>query len=126
MNSETLVYHLRDTGIISITKDQTEVQRLIDDGVLSRKRAANYHRRNILLSAISNYSDYTLFQTEFYILAGDRLVLLSDGSYNLIRKKEIRDLSLQEHNLSNLSNKILNLIESREIRDDYSFVACQI
>ncbi|MCY4329008.1 MAG: protein phosphatase 2C domain-containing protein, partial [Endozoicomonadaceae bacterium] len=48
---DTRLYHLRNEGIISVTKDQTEVQKLIDDGKIKKKRAQHYHRRNILLSA---------------------------------------------------------------------------
>jgi protein phosphatase len=123
---DTRLYHLRNNGIVSITKDQTEVQKLIDDGVLSKKRAARYHRKNVLLSALTNYSDYSLFQTEFYISAKDRLILLSDGAYDLIAKKEIRDLSVKNSEITDFISDILSLIESRIIKDDYSVVASEI
>lgn len=123
---DTRLYHLRNNGIVSITKDQTEVQKLIDDGVLSKKRAASYHRKNVLLSALTNYSDYSLFQTEFYISAKDRLILLSDGAYDLIAKKEIRDLSVKNSEITDFISDILSLIESRIIKDDYSVVASEI
>lgn len=123
---DTRLYHLRNNGIISITKDQTEVQKLLDDGVLSKKRAVKYHRRNVLLSAMTNYTDYSLFQTEFFINKGDRLLLFSDGAYDLISKVEMRNLSINELDVSNLSMKIRSLIESRVIKDDYSLVACEI
>lgn len=123
---DTRLYHLRGNGIISITKDQTEVQKLIDDGVLSKKRAIKYHRRNVLLSAISNYSDYSLFMTEFFINIGDRIVLTSDGAYELIKKIEIRDISKNQIKISDFGGGIKKILESREIRDDYSLVACEI
>lgn len=123
---DTRLYQLRKNGIIAITRDQTEVQKLIDDGVLSKKRAIRYHRKNVLLSALTNYSDYSLFQTEFYISSSDRLLLLSDGAYDLISKKEIRDLSLQNDNVKKLLEDILNLVESRTIKDDYSVIISEI
>lgn len=123
---DTRLYHLRNSGIVSITKDQTEVQKLIDDGVLSKKRAVRYHRRNVLLSAMTNFSDYALFQTEFYISPNDRLLLLSDGAYDLINKVEIRDLSVQQETVIDLNNSIMNLIESRTIKDDYTVVAFEV
>jgi len=123
---DTRLYQLRHNGIIAITKDQTEVQKLIDDGVLSKKRATRYHRKNVLLSALTNYSDYSLFQTEFYINSSDRLLLLTDGAYDLVSKKEIRDLSLMNSEVSSFAGDILSLIESREIKDDYSVVIGQV
>ena len=123
---DTRLYHLRNTGIISVTKDQTEVQKLIDDGVLSKKRAEKYHRRNVLLSALTNYSDYSLFETEFYVNPSDRLILVTDGAYGLIKKIEIRDLSLKNDQIQDLTENVKTTIESRKISDDYSLVACQI
>jgi serine/threonine protein phosphatase PrpC len=123
---DTRLYQLRHNGIVAITKDQTEVQKLIDDGVLTKKRAVRYHRKNVLLSALTNYSDYSLFQTEFYIGSSDRLLLLSDGVYNIVSKKEIRDLSIKNPEVSSFVGDILSLIESREIKDDYSVVVGQV
>lgn len=123
---DTRLYQLRHNGIIARTKDQTEVQKLIDDGILTTKQATRYHRKNILLSALTNYSDYSIFQTEFYISSSDRLLLLSDGAYNIASKKEIRDLSIKNIDVSRFLGDILNLIESREIKDDYSVVVAQV
>lgn len=123
---DTRLYHLRNDGILAITKDQTEVQVLIDEGILSKKRAEKYHRRNILISAITNHTDYSLDLIEFTVNDEDRLLLFSDGAYSLIKKLEIRDISVNETNVSSLVMKILELIESRTIKDDYSLVACEV
>jgi protein phosphatase len=123
---DTRLYHLRNDGIKSITRDQTEVQQLMDEGVLTKKRAERYHRRNILLSAITNYSDYTLSLRELVVNDGDRLLLFTDGAYNLIQKVEVRDISVNKIILHEMVDEVLRLIESREIKDDYSLVAYEI
>ena len=120
---DTRLYHLRDRGIVSRTKDQTELQQLIDQGVVSKARAKNYHRKNILLSVMSAYRDYELQIGSFDLLNGDRLVLLSDGAYSLLAKSEIRDLSLQNRNVNTFADSLKFLIESRDIKDDYSVLA---
>ncbi|GAB6070114.1 protein-serine/threonine phosphatase PrpC [Thiomicrorhabdus hydrogeniphila] len=120
------LYHLRNNGIVTITKDQTEVQKLIDEGILSKNRAKKYSRKNILLSAITNFTDYDLFLTSFTVEKGDRLILMSDGAYSLIRKVEIRDISVNSLNIEDLKNNVLNLIESRDIKDDYSAIFLEV
>lgn len=120
------IYHLRANGLVSRTKDQTEVQRLIDDGILSKQRAQNYHRKNILLSVLNAADDYTLQLNSFDLKSGDRLVLLTDGAHSLIHKSEIRDISIRVESVEGLLSEIKNTIESRKIRDDYSVVACEI
>ncbi len=91
---DTRLYHLRNKGIIARTKDQTEVQKLLDDGILNKQRAKNYHRRNVLLSVLTPDRDYELQSTSFNLDTHDRLLLLTDGAYSLASKLELRDLSL--------------------------------
>ncbi|MFJ7109442.1 PP2C family protein-serine/threonine phosphatase [Pseudomonas sp. NPDC098740] len=120
------IYHLRGNGIISRTKDQSEVQRLIDDGILSKQRAKNYHRKNILLSVMNASDKYDLQQNNFELERGDRLILMTDGAHSLIQKSEIRDLSVSNNSLPIFLSEIKSKIETRKIRDDYSVIACEI
>lgn len=122
---DSRLYHLRDEGIISKTKDQTEVQKLIDDRILSKARAKKYHRKNVLLSVMSGYTEYDLQETSFDILIGDRIILLTDGAYALASKKEIRDLSQHSENSKDLLVGLKKQIESRKIIDDYSAIVAE-
>ena len=123
---DTRIYLLREDSILPLTKDQTEAQKLMDDGILSKARAARYHRRHVLLSAMTNFSSYDLAQTERELQSGDRVVLMTDGVSELLEDDEIRDLSVDNAKLGGFVKEAKRLIESRTIRDDYSLVACQV
>lgn len=120
------IYHLRGNGLVSRTKDQSEVQRLLDDGILNKKMAQNYHRKNILLSVMNAADQYELQLNTFEVERGDRVILLTDGAHSLIQKTEMRDLSLSNRSLTEFLHAIKARIETRKIRDDYSVVACEI
>lgn len=122
---DTRLYHLRNSGIMARTTDQTEVQKLIEDGILSKQRAKSYNRRNILLSVLTPRQDYTLQESHFELQSNDRLLLLTDGAYSLASKIELRDLSLKNEEIPAYTNEIRNLIESKRIHDDYSVVTFQ-
>ena len=51
---DTRIYHLRSNGIIQKTKDQTEVALLVDQGILSQRKARKYSRRSVLVSATAS------------------------------------------------------------------------
>lgn len=119
-------YQLRGNGIATRTKDQTEVQRLLDDGILPRHMAKDYPRRNILLSVMNATLDYTLQKSTFSMKSGDRIVLMSDGAYSLLSKSEIRDLSVDSESEASFKSKILELIRTRPIKDDYSAIFCRV
>ncbi|WP_339415114.1 PP2C family protein-serine/threonine phosphatase [Pseudomonas sp. RL_105y_Pfl1_103] len=120
------VYQLRGNGITTQTKDQTEVQRLLDDGILPRHMAKDYPRRNILLSVMNATLDYTLQKKNFSMKEGDRLVLMSDGAYTLISKSELRDISVRSESENSFKDYVLELIRTRPIKDDYSAIFCRI
>lgn len=120
---DSRLYHLRDNGIITRTHDQTELQALIDEGVLSKERAKRYPRRNILLSALSSESEYNLMTSIFDVKFGDRLLLISDGIYRQIQRKEIANISANSITTEKFMSELYNLLLSRGVIDD-STAAC--
>jgi len=123
---DSRLYHLRNKGLVSRTKDQTELQKLLDDGVISKARAQKYYRKNVLLSVMSANRPYDLQLEDIDLKTRDRLVLLTDGAYSLIRKGEIRDISVVKKSLEEFVSNLKETIESRKIKDDYSVVACEV
>lgn len=121
------IYHLRNEGIMSRTKDQTELQKLLDDKILTKSLAKNYHRKNILLSVMSSTTPYDLQENTFDLMSKDRLLLLSDGVYNIIDNKIlIRDISLNANNIKVFSTNLQKEIESKKIKDDYSCISIEL
>ena len=121
------IYHLRKDGIMSRTSDQTELQKLLDEKIITKSLAENYHRKNILLSVMSSHSQYELQERSFDILSKDRILLLSDGVYNVVKNKVyIRDISLEENNIHHFSVRLEQSIKSEKIIDDYSCISIDI
>lgn len=123
---DSRLYHLRGRGLVTKTKDQTELQRLIDDGVISKARAHRYNRKNILLSVMSAHRKYDLQIGSFKVEPGDRLLLLTDGVYSLIRKRELIELSGKSSDPERFVEDLRAIIEGRKIKDDCSVICCEI
>jgi len=119
---DTRIYHLRGGGIVTRTRDQTEVQRLIELGVLREAQARRYNRRNVLISVLSPEREYELYEEKFELEAGDRLILLTDGVYETIFRKELRNLSSHSPSPDVLCNSIVAELLKRELRDDATAV----
>ncbi len=119
---DSRVYHLRADGIIDRTVDQTEVQQLLERGVLSRAAARRYPRKNILLSVLSPGREYTLHESSFQITAGDRIIIVTDGVSSKVLRQEIRDLSLLHSKPNSFCDALRETIEQRHPNDDYSAI----
>ncbi|BBL73653.1 PP2C family protein-serine/threonine phosphatase [Methylomagnum ishizawai] len=123
---DTRIYHLRDNGLKTLTRDQTEVAKLLQEGVLTKERAARYPRRNILLSSMNGKCNFDLYQTRFEIRNKDRILLLSDGVYKRVTKREILTLSQQHSNSDTFLASIKNLIIEKGITDDSTALCAEI
>jgi len=123
---DTRLYHLRNKGILRRTKDQTELQKLLDEKVLTKARAKKYYRKNILLSVMSANREYELQTTSFTLEQGDRLLFSTDGAHSLVTVREIRDISADHNTIVNFVKNLKSLVESKGIKDDYSVIGCEV
>lgn len=123
---DSRLYHIRNNGLITRTRDQTEIQALIDEGVLSKERAKKYPRKNVLLSALSSSSSFDLFVTSFEAIPGDRLLLVTDGLYRQVPRKEIAAMSAASSTVGELIEHLKIALESRGLVDDSTALCVEI
>lgn len=123
---DTRLYHLRGAGLVTKTQDQTEVQKLVETGVLSRERAKTYPRKNILLSSMNPRGDYELQQVEFSLQQGDRILLVSDGLYRQVTKKELATISSHCPDLDEFALKVKEALFLKGLVDDASLLCAEL
>lgn len=123
---DTRIYHLRDKGIQRRTKDQTEVQDLLDRNIINQSQAARYPRRNVLNGFISADNDIEAMENEFEVKSGDRIILLTDGVYGVVPTQTIRNLSLESQTAEALAKNLKSAVEKAGVVDDYSALVLSI
>jgi protein phosphatase len=119
---DSRLYHLRSNGIIQKTKDQTEVAILVDQGILSPRKAKHYPRRSVLVSALSSHADYDLTEGAFELEKFDRLIMLTDGAYKELTKRELRDESVSTKNIGKLSKNLQEDLIKKAPSDDATMI----
>ncbi|MGI5126638.1 PP2C family protein-serine/threonine phosphatase [Pseudonocardia sp. CA-107938] len=87
---DSRAYQLRDGVLTQITKDDTFVQSLIDEGRITEEEAHTHPQRSLLLRAITG-QDIDPWLTIREARAGDRFLLCSDGLSGVVS-----DTTLQE------------------------------
>ncbi len=123
---DTRITHCRGSGVMARTKDQTEVQKLLDEGALSFHQAKRYPRRNVLLSAMSPAKPYSLFENRFGLLDGDRIILSTDGAHSKVTRREMVAFSEAHRQVDEFSAALEGGIKSRGIDDDATCVVVDI
>jgi serine/threonine protein phosphatase PrpC len=123
---DTRISHYRGKGVMARTKDQTEVQRLLDDGALTKHQAARYPRRNVLLSAMSAGREYDLYEENFSVEAGDRILLTSDGFHGKLLRGRIAKLSAFYAAFEDFESGLREALSEVTIEDDASCLVIEI
>lgn len=78
-SGDSRVYLIRNSEISQISRDHTEVQELLDSGVISEAEAENWPRRNVITRAIGVSDEIDIDFQQGETLAGDVFVLATDG-----------------------------------------------
>lgn len=99
---DTRIYALSNDGIelTKLTKDHSFVGRLFDEGLISENEAMLHPKRNRIDKCIGSrplnyFSDY-LFASSFELTKFNRILLCSDGLYDVVSSSEIH--SILDHN----------------------------
>jgi serine/threonine protein phosphatase PrpC len=94
---DTRLYQLRDGEFSQLTKDQTRVMKLVEEGLLTKEDARRHEDRNVVLEALGQRPsiDGAQWGAAFRTAIGDQFVLCSDGLHELVRDEEIREYVLQ-------------------------------
>src|SRR5688572_5388373 len=87
---DSRAYQLREGVLTQITKDDTFVQSLIDEGRISEEEAHNHPQRSLLLRAITG-QEIEPSLTVREARAGDRYLLCSDGLSGVVSDETLAD-----------------------------------
>lgn len=123
---DSRAYILRGNGLKQLSKDHTEVARLVAEGKISLKESYDYPRKNILTSALGGPQELVVDYFQFDLQKNDRIILLTDGFYDVVSKKEFRDISISTNDLEEFGKKLVQLVEEKGTTDNYSIVIVEL
>ncbi|MCV7100281.1 PP2C family protein-serine/threonine phosphatase [Mycobacterium palustre] len=100
-------YLLRDGELTQITKDDTFVQTLVDEGRITREEAHSHPQRSLIMRALTGHEvEPTLTMRE--ARAGDRYLLCSDGLSDPVSDETILE-ALQIPDVSEAAYRLIEL-----------------
>jgi protein phosphatase len=88
---DSRAYHWRNGRFEQITKDQTLVAKLVEEGAITAQEAVNHPRGNVILYSIGSEKHPKIDTYEIALLPGDMFVLCSDGLSKHVNDEEIRE-----------------------------------
>jgi serine/threonine protein phosphatase PrpC len=118
-------YLVRDNSIEQVSHDHTEVQELVDRGVISPAEAAVWPRRNVITRAVGASNDFQLEHATGMVRLGDCFILCSDGLTGHVKDEEILARS-RRLTAAQASHELLELALARGGKDNISVVIVNV
>lgn len=122
---DSRLYRLRDGQLEQISRDHSQVQKLVDAGVLSAEEAESHPNANVITRAIGGAAHLAMDVAMFDLRPGDRVMLCSDGLYNELSVQEIA-AAMAQGSTEEAARALLDGALAREARDNVSVIVVQV
>jgi len=123
---DSRLYRLRDGVIEALTRDHSEVQDLVDRGILTPAQARASTRRNLLSRALGTDPDVVIDSAAHTPAAGDVYLLCSDGLTNMVEDEEIVSLIRDAASLGAAAESLVAQANERGGRDNISVALARL
>ncbi len=90
---DSRVYHVRDGHLVQVTSDHSFVNSQIATGAMTAEEAQTSNQKNIITRAIGTHKQVKPDFKTIKMLAGDRLLLCSDGLSDMVEEEAIAEIA---------------------------------
>ena len=90
---DSRIYRIRKEFMRKITKDHSYVQKLVEDGTITKEEAAIHPKKNMLMKALGCNAFVEPDVTIKGFLKGDTIIICSDGLINMVTQDEIYQIT---------------------------------
>ncbi|SDE07613.1 PP2C family protein-serine/threonine phosphatase [Auraticoccus monumenti] len=88
---DSRAYRFRAGRLTQLTRDDSLLQEMLDAGVVRPEDARSYPHRNVITRSLGQDEDVELVITPLELVAGDRLLLCSDGVTDVLEDVQLAD-----------------------------------
>lgn len=120
-SGDSRVYLIRDGTIVQLTTDHTEMQDLLQKGLLDPEEAAHWPRRHVVTQAIGIHERPQAELRHGWISPGDTFLLCSDGLNGHADDTEILEVGSQG-SAQAACDRLIDLVLSRGGTDNVTIV----
>ncbi|MGD2049192.1 MAG: Stp1/IreP family PP2C-type Ser/Thr phosphatase [Chloroflexota bacterium] len=122
---DSRAYHLHNGVLHQVTKDQSLVARLVEEGAITEKEALNHPRKNVILHSLGAEKTPLIDLFEIELELGDQIILCSDGLTRHVMDEEIASL-VSQLSPSTATEKLIRLANERGGEDNISVAVLRI
>lgn len=119
---DSRVYRLRNKRLQRLTRDHSQVEDMVDAGLIKPEEAESHPKANVITRAVGASHELELECKSFDLLPNDRFLLCSDGLNKVVNDAELEYLMLHTAP-EGLANELISKALSRGARDNVTIIA---
>ncbi|GAA1844486.1 PP2C family protein-serine/threonine phosphatase [Microbacterium koreense] len=124
-SGDSRAYRLRDGELVRLSRDDSYVQALVDNGVIAPEEAQNHPKRNIITASFGGAERDLPAVSALDVAPGDRLLLCSDGLTDYVPEADVLTL-VQRGGVVEAAQALVNLAIEASTRDNVTAIVCDI
>ena len=110
---DSRAYLFRKGNLTQLTKDQSLVEKLLEDNIITPEEADRMHAKNIILQALGSEEDLEVASPREQVQPGDTLLLCTDGLTGTMTNVELEEAMRLGGSLEDLCQRLIDLAEKR-------------
>ena len=122
---DSRAYLIRGASVEQLTHDQSFVQQLLDDGLITAEEAAHSEQGNLILQALGVEPTVRVDLTSHELLRGDCIVVCCDGLYRVVRSEEIAEAVIDSLDATFAATSLVSLANERGAPDNVTVIAAR-
>ncbi len=123
---DSRAYLLRRGHLRQLTKDQSLVSKLVDDGLLTEEEAERLPARHIILQALGSEEELEPKHDSVPLEDGDKLLLCTDGLSGLVKPSALELMLKREAPLEDQCRRLVDAAETEGGSDNITVVLARI
>ncbi len=123
---DSRAYVLRGGVLTQITKDQTYVALLLEQGLLAPEAVKGSVAKNVVLQAVGKAPSMLVAQRRLSLRSGDQLLLCSDGLSSYVKDAEIQGVLAKSASLDEACADLIAAANARGGHDNVTVIAALI
>jgi len=110
---DSRAYLFRRGNLSQLTRDQSLVEKLLEDKIITPEEADNMAARNIILQALGSEEDLEVAEERSALMPGDILLLCTDGLCGVVNNRSLEDALRAGGTLDEMCRRLITLAEER-------------
>ena len=124
---DSRLYRYRDSMLEQLTRDHSFSQELLDAGMVTEEEARSLPAKNLVTRALGAGADIEPEIHNVDVLAGDIILLCSDGLTEMVGSYEIEGLlSINEEDMHETARRLVDLANESGGRDNISVIVVRV